>query len=242
MKPREGEFSSIVSTTPAPPHAVRWFARWVAGSVDATTPLLNIGAGRNLSGGLRPVRQRAGRIVGIDPDPSIWDNPGCDELHQQTLEQFAVEHPAQFDVAMSVFVLEHVADPPMFIAACARVLKPGGSLFGLTVHKYHYFGMCTWATTRLHVADRLLVALKGQEVVEGYHFPTEYRMNTTRRISRLLAEAGFSSVEFRMFDKPDLYAWYLPDRIKPVAPAWSRMVYRLNTPQLMGTLSFRAVR
>ena len=43
-----------------------------------------------------------------------------------------------------------------------------------------------------------------------------------------------------MYDKQDLYAWYLPDALKPLAPAWSTLAYRLNSPWLMGTLSFRA--
>ena len=242
MDAQAQQFSSVLGSVSPPAHVVRWFARWVAGSLDTGGSVLNIGAGRNLSGPLRPVRRRADHLTGIDPDPSIWDNPDLDDREQVSLEQFAPQHVGEFDVAMSVFVLEHVADPWRFTTACATVLKPGGVLFGLTVHKYHYFGLSTWATTRLHVADRLLVRLKGRDVVDRYHFPTEYRMNTTARISRLLADAGFSSVEFRMFDKSDLYAWYLPQPLKPAAPAWSRMVYRLDTPRLMGTLSFRAVR
>ena len=38
------------------------------------------------------------------------------------------------------------------------------------------------------------------------------------------------------------YAWYLPDKLKPAAPAWTKLVYGLNAPHLMGTLSFCAVR
>ena len=45
-----------------------------------------------------------------------------------------------------------------------------------------------------------------------------------------------------MFDKPELYAWYLPKPLKPLAPAWSRMAYKVNSPLLMGSLSFRAER
>jgi hypothetical protein len=45
-----------------------------------------------------------------------------------------------------------------------------------------------------------------------------------------------------MFDQPDLYAWYLPEPFKPLAPRWSDLAYRLGAPWLMGSLSFRAVR
>ena len=235
-------FVSVVEVVPPPKNAVRRFASWVAQSVSATSDVLNVGAGRNLSGALLPVRRKATRLVGVDPDEAIWDNPYLDERHQVSLEEFAAGHEADFDVAFSVFVLEHVSDPRAFTAACARTLRPGGVLFALTVNKYQYFGLTTWATTRLHLNEPLLRQLKGEEVVNEYHFPTEYRMNSPRQCARRLREAGFCSAEFRMFDKPDLYAWYLPERLKPLAPRWSSLAYGVGAPSLMGSLSFRAVR
>ena len=235
-------FSRSIEVVPPPSHAVRGFARWVAESLTPTSEVLNIGAGRNLSGALDPVRRKAGRVVGVDPDESIWENEHLDERHQASLEEFAPHHAGEFDVALGVFVLEHVANPKVFTAACAQILRPGGVFFALTVHKYQYFGLTTWATTRLHLNDWLLLHLKPQEVVAGYHFPTEYRMNSPAQCSRHLREGGFHAAEFRMYDKQDLYAWYLPDPLKPLAPAWSRLAYRLNSPWLMGTLSFRAIR
>ena len=91
--------------------------------------------------------------MGIDLSERIHENTQVDEGYQQTLEQFATGHPGEFDVAFSVFVLEHVADPDGFAAAAARVLRPGGSLMGLTVNKWHYFGFTTWATTRLGMCE-----------------------------------------------------------------------------------------
>jgi len=236
-------FTHVVRVVPEPEKAVGTFASWVAESVTGTSEVLNIGAGRNLSGGLRPLRRRGAHLVGIDPDDAIWSNRGLDERYQATVEEFADDHPAEFDVALSVFVLEHVAHPTSFTAACARVLRPGGLLFGLTVHKYQYFGLTTWATSRLGLTDRLLERLKGHEVMSGHdhhHFTTEYRMNSPGQISRHLRDAGFSSAEFRMFDKPELYSWYLPTRLKPFASAWSRVAYTVNSPWMMGHLTFRA--
>ena len=235
-------FISTVEVVAPPDHAVGGFARWVAESVSPSARVLNIGAGRNLSGALAPVRRRAGHVVGVDPDASIHRNRHLDEAYRATLEEFAVDHAEEFDVAVAVFVLEHVCHPEAFTAACFRVLRPGGVLFALTVNKFQYFGLATWATTRLHVNEPLLRRLKGEQVVNGYHFPTEYRLNSPHQCSRQLERAGFRSAEFRMFDKPELYAWYLPDVLKPVAPAWSRLAYRVGSPWLMGSLSFRAQR
>ena len=202
--------------------------------------MLDIGAGEGLSGPLVPVRRRAGRITGVDPSPRVSLNRQLDEYHQLTLEQFAPSHPDEFDLAFSVFVLEHVAHPKDFARACADVLKPGGVLMGMTVNKWHYFGFTTWATTRLGLSEWLLPKVRNDVTIERYHYPTEYRFNTVRTVTRRLADAGFTQVEIRMWDLPQMYTPYLPVPLGGVATTWHRAAYRMGRPQLMGHLSFKA--
>jgi ubiquinone/menaquinone biosynthesis C-methylase UbiE len=236
-------FTRSVGAVPAPSDPVRWFARWVAESCRPGMDVLDIGAGCDRSGSLRAIRRRRPHLVGVDPADSIWSNPALDERFQQSLEDFACTHEASFDVAFAVFVLEHVADPPAFSSACARVLRPGGAFLGLTVNKYQYFGFATWLTTRLGVTDRALAVLDhGHHHGHDHHVPTVYRMNSPGQVAGHLREAGFGSVDFRMFDKPEMYAWYLPSPLRPWSTAWSATVYRLGTPRLMGHLAFRAIR
>lgn len=212
----------------------------MAEDVRAGTPVLNIGAGRSRSGVLRPLLRRSPYLVGVDPDESIHLNPALDERHQVAIQDFAAENAERFDVVFSVFVLEHVTDPEGFLAACARVLRPGGVHFGLTVNMYQYFGLITWATTRLGVAEPLLHRIRGEQTAH-YHFRTAYRMNSIGRLSRGLDKAGFRSVEFRCFDETRRYASYLPKSMRGLAPAYTRAVYALDKPYFMGHLSFRAV-
>lgn len=73
-----------------------------------------------------------------------------------------------------------------------------------------------------------------------YHYRTEYRWNTVGAMSQVLSRAGFSSVEFRMWDLPKLYTPYLPTPVVGVASIWNRAVYRLDQPTLMGNLTFKA--
>jgi len=225
-----------------PEHGVRSFARWVASECPEGARVLNVGAGCNLSGELRAVRRRAGVLVGVDPHESIRDNTSLDQRHQGTLEDFAADHPGEFDLAFSVFVLEHVSDPEGFTRACARVLKPGCSFMAITVNLWHYFGLCSWTANRLGVADRLLARLRDPDEVEEYHFPTEYRLNSVGAISDHLESAGFRSVDFRCWDLPSMYEPYLPERLGAFARLYSRGVYAVGSPQLMGHITCQAVR
>ena len=205
--------------------------------------VLNIGAGCNLSGALDPVRRPAGRVVGVDPDESIWENPHLDERHQASLEEFALDHAGEFDVALAVFVLEHVADPQAFTAACARTLRPGGLFFALTVHKYQYFGLTTWATTRLHVNDWLLRAPQARGCRGRLSLPDRVPDELPGAVQPTPARSGLPVRRV-----PDVRQAG-PLRVVPAGHRSSRshrpgrrFAYRLNTPWLMGTLSFRAVR
>ncbi len=50
-------------------------------------------------------------------------------------EALASEMPASFDVVTCLEMLEHVPDPASTIAACARLVKPGGQVFFSTINR-----------------------------------------------------------------------------------------------------------
>jgi 2-polyprenyl-6-hydroxyphenyl methylase/3-demethylubiquinone-9 3-methyltransferase len=51
------------------------------------------------------------------------------------VEQLADESPASFDVVTCMEMLEHVPDPASVIAACGRLVKPGGLVFLSTINR-----------------------------------------------------------------------------------------------------------
>ena len=50
-------------------------------------------------------------------------------------EEIATRQPASFDVVTCMEMLEHVPDPGSTIAACARLVKPGGHVFFSTLNR-----------------------------------------------------------------------------------------------------------
>lgn len=50
-------------------------------------------------------------------------------------EDFAVQHAGEFDVVTCMEMLEHVPDPASVVAACARLVKPGGWVFFSTLNR-----------------------------------------------------------------------------------------------------------
>jgi 2-polyprenyl-6-hydroxyphenyl methylase/3-demethylubiquinone-9 3-methyltransferase len=52
-----------------------------------------------------------------------------------TAEAMAAQHPAAFDVVTCMEMLEHVPDPASVITACAKLVKPGGSVFFSTINR-----------------------------------------------------------------------------------------------------------
>ena len=52
-----------------------------------------------------------------------------------SVEALAAKQPASFDVVTCMEMLEHVPDPSAIVAACAKLVKPGGSVFFSTINR-----------------------------------------------------------------------------------------------------------
>ncbi|HIF9350319.1 TPA: bifunctional 2-polyprenyl-6-hydroxyphenol methylase/3-demethylubiquinol 3-O-methyltransferase UbiG [Photobacterium damselae] len=57
------------------------------------------------------------------------------EYVQATAEEHAEENPQAYDVVTCMEMLEHVPDPASVIAACAKMVKPGGHVFFSTLNR-----------------------------------------------------------------------------------------------------------
>ena len=52
-----------------------------------------------------------------------------------SVEELAEKYPASFDVVTCLEMLEHVPNPASVVAACAKLVKPGGHVFFSTINR-----------------------------------------------------------------------------------------------------------
>ena len=57
------------------------------------------------------------------------------EYREVAAEALAAERPDSFDVVTCMEMLEHVPDPASVVAACARMVRPGGQVFFSTINR-----------------------------------------------------------------------------------------------------------
>lgn len=116
--------------------------RYVADRVrlhDAT--VLDVGCGGGLLS--EALAGEGARVTAIDLAPDLLKMArlhGLEsgvrvEYRQMAVEALADEQPGAFDAVTCMEMLEHVPDPASVIRACARLLKPGGSLFVSTLNR-----------------------------------------------------------------------------------------------------------
>ncbi|WP_371322513.1 bifunctional 2-polyprenyl-6-hydroxyphenol methylase/3-demethylubiquinol 3-O-methyltransferase UbiG [Dechloromonas sp. ZY10] len=103
--------------------------------------VLDVGCGGGLLS--EGMAARGAQVTGID----LSEKPlGVARLHllesgQQvdyrltSAEQLADEMPGSFDAVTCMEMLEHVPDPASVVAACARLVKPGGQVFFSTLNR-----------------------------------------------------------------------------------------------------------
>jgi SAM-dependent methyltransferase len=212
---------------------------WVREHSRPDAVLLDVGAGDGDQPYPTNLAPWVARIVGVDPDEGVLGNKRIDEAVHAPFEDFAAGHHEQFDLAMAVYVVEHVADPVAFATALHDCLRPGGSAFLITPNRWHYFGATALLAQRLHLDERLLHRLRDEQLLHDHHFPIKYRMNSPRALRRLAAEVGFRAAEVRMVDEPGIYQPYFPPRLRQLPVWYSQLIHRRGWAGAAGTILAR---
>jgi len=155
-------------------------------------PMARLGAtvvGVDAGGGNIPVAQAHARQSGLTID------------YRHTTAEAMAEAGEAFDVVLNMEVVEHVADPLAYLAACQRLLNPGGLHLCSTINR---------------TARSFAAAVVGAEYVmrwlpRGTH--DWARFITPDELYDLLRRAGFDPVDRKGFQfNPVSWRWSLSDR------------------------------
>ena len=97
--------------------------------------VLDVGCGGGLLA--EGMAARGARVLGIDmgemplrvAELHTLESGVAVDYRRTTAEALAAERPASFDAVTCMELLEHVPDPASVVAACARLVRPGGKVF-----------------------------------------------------------------------------------------------------------------
>jgi SAM-dependent methyltransferase len=165
---------------------------------------LDVGGGHAIfphnRGLARELAARSRRTVAIDPSESVHKNTFVHERVQSFVEDY--DPGTQFDLATMRMVVEHVSDPEKFVAALARLVKPGGTAVVFTVNRWSPIsvlsGLVPFALH--HPIKRLFWGGEEKDT-----FPVHYRMNTPGKLRRLFDAAGFEERALAKLDDLSLF-------------------------------------
>ncbi|MGY4876714.1 bifunctional 2-polyprenyl-6-hydroxyphenol methylase/3-demethylubiquinol 3-O-methyltransferase UbiG [Vreelandella aquamarina] len=103
--------------------------------------VLDVGCGGGILS--ESMAHRGANVTGLDMGEAPLnvarlhaEESGLDISYQQcAVEDFAQQHPGEFDVVTCMEMLEHVPDPASVVAACSKLVRPGGHVFFSTLNR-----------------------------------------------------------------------------------------------------------
>ena len=169
-------------------------ARQAQGSgAPGTLAVLDAGCGS--SGFLGRYRARIGRLVGLDIHaPAAGSLPHLDAFVEGDLcREPGLFPPASFDLVLSKFTVEHLANPAAAFDAIRAWLRPGGTLVLVTVNRRHPL-VSAYLDLPVRPRARLQRMVKASDA--DAH-PLVGACNDPRTLRTTLAATGFEAIELR---------------------------------------------
>jgi 2-polyprenyl-6-hydroxyphenyl methylase/3-demethylubiquinone-9 3-methyltransferase len=133
----DGEFRPLHQINPL---RLDWIAARAGGL--AGQAVLDVGCGGGILA--ESMARRGAQVLGIDLSTkplkvarlhALEAGVARLEYREVAVEALAAERPASFDTVTCMEMLEHVPEPAAVVAACARLVKPGGRVFFSTLNR-----------------------------------------------------------------------------------------------------------
>lgn len=183
--------------------------------------VLDAGAGRG-EAFRYDYKQWVQRVVGVDLEEGVKQNPNLDEGHVADLSAMPFSD-ASFDMVFSRSVYEHCKEPVSILEEQRRLLRTGGHLIFRTPNRFHYYVIAARLTPhRFHQWFNEKRGIAREDV-----FPTFYRANDRFTLSRFAEATGFEVRELDLFELKPSYLFFHPIAYR-AGIAYERVVQRFD--------------
>ncbi|MGN6250451.1 MAG: class I SAM-dependent methyltransferase [Marmoricola sp.] len=134
---------------------------------------------------LQTLRGRVAKVIGVDIDPVVKQNPSLDEALVWT-PGLPIDLPdGSVDVIVSDYTFEHIDDPEAVAAEFERILKPGGWVCARTPNRRGFIAVGARIVPNAAHGRWLRRLQPGRQVRDV--FPTRYRLNTLGQVRGVFA-------------------------------------------------------
>lgn len=141
------------------------------------------------------LKGRCAEVVGCDVDTAVKYNRAIDRAVIIDPEKPLPFSDASFELIVSRYVFEHIADPNGTAHELMRVLKPGGWLCALTPNKWGYPALGARMIPNRHHAAAISKVQPGGRAAKDV-FVTRYQLNTVSALRRSFGELGDIHVQY----------------------------------------------
>ena len=198
--------------------------------LDESKEVLDFGAGRAAwfeddpspyRKALRLLKGKVKRVVGCDISGAVHENRAVDETVQTQPGEPLPFKDGEFDLMVSDYTFEHIADPVSVAGEFHRILKPGGWICARTPNKYCYVSIITrLVKNSLH--SRILKYAQPERKDEDV-FPTTFKLNTRRSVAKYFTSDKFENYSY-MYEAEPVYhfnnrfvywMFYMANRLTP---------------------------
>jgi SAM-dependent methyltransferase len=181
------------------------YKRLIGEKVGETTRVLDIGCGH--TDFLKEIYDRTPFTYGADPDAeTIAKNTTIKHIVTASAERLPFED-SFFDVVVLAWVLEHLDDPEAVFREIHRVLKPNGTVIFLTPNAWNYN---VWIIRAIPNAFHDFFTQRLYERQEHDTFPTRYKINSPRRIEKLLSKINYEREQLLLNGDPTYISFNKP--------------------------------
>lgn len=199
-----GGFTSIDGT-------IEFYTR-INALLEPTMTVLNFGAGRGVSlieseseykKELMTLKGKVKKVIACDVDKTVLHNPGADETMVTQPDEPLPFANNTFDIIISDFVFEHIANPALMSAELQRILRPGGWICARTPNKYCLISILTRLTRNSQHVSLLRRVQPERKSIDT--FPTVFRFNSMRDIKNWFGLEIFENFTYRYEAEPSYF-------------------------------------